>query len=141
MSLSYCSHKRDRTRHASAVRLSFLLFSAERFSPSKIAPPLKLSIAAETTSLPCCTCLPFMPMLIQSQLVVAAAFSIRFYFLVRLGRSSSLCPFSSLIRRSSRASVVVSSSAFFASSFCALLPGLSLYLLSIHIMFHYLTLF
>lgn len=57
MSLSCCSCRRDRTRHASAVRLSFLLFSAERFPPSKIA-PLKVSIAAEKTSLPCSACLP-----------------------------------------------------------------------------------
>lgn len=96
MFLSYCSRRRDRTRHASAVRLSFLLFSAERFLSSKVA-PLKVSIAAETTSLRVAPAFPFMPMLIQSQLVVAAAFSIRFYFLVRLGRSSSLCPSQTLV--------------------------------------------
>lgn len=144
MSLSCFSHRRDRTRHASAVRLSFLLFSAERFSPSKNI-PFEVSITAATTSLPRCTCFPLyayvdLEISWSSLPPVAPPFPPIFACLVRLGRSSSSCPFLSLCQRSSRASVVVLLPAFPASSFCALLLGLLLYSLSMHTTFHYLTL-
>ena len=130
MSLSCCSQRRNQTRHASAVRLSFLLFSAERFSPSKNT-PLEVSIAAATTSLPCCTCLPLYayadPEISSSSLpLVTPPFPSVFACLVRLGRSNFSCPFPNLSQRSSRASVVVLSPAFFASSLCLIIWAIAL---------------
>lgn len=73
-------------------------FLCRTFFAFKNPPPLKVSIAAETTSLPCCTCLPIYayadPEVSSSSLPPFPSVVSCF---VRLGRSSSYAPFQALV--------------------------------------------
>jgi len=142
MSLSCCS---QRTRHASAVRLLFLLLFVTRFQLQNR--PLQ-NIYGGHDDLSSMLRLPFshMPPLIQRSIrrcrLLLVALSHPFpVLLVRFGRSGCPCPFSSFLlhRHSPRVPVVVLLPVFVCVVRSSL-PGPLLYSLSMHTMFHYFTL-
>ena len=78
MSLSCCSHRPDRTRHASAVRLLLLPFFVDLFRPQN-HPSSDYLLAAATICLLCCTYIPHICLRrFRDQFVVAACCSSSF---------------------------------------------------------------
>jgi len=140
MSLSCCSHRPDRTRHASAVRLLLLFFFVELFQPQNDPSPDYLWLLQRSVSYAAPTFLTYASVdsEISSSLPLAARRLFCPFFIshVRFGRSSCSSLFSNPC--SFRASVVVPSSAL-RVFFLPLLSGLSIYLLSMHTMFLYPT--
>jgi len=122
MSLPRCSYRMDQTRHASLVRLPFLLFLAEPFQLQK-TPLFEIFMATATTCPLCCASLPFpIPPSTQRSVRRCHLPLVNFLRPVRFGRSSLSCPFSLLRQRFFRAPLVVLPSA--SSRFSPLIFGL-----------------